>query len=215
MVVLLRGRGEAFCSGADLNWMQNAINLDRQDNISETRLLSSMYYELYSCKKVTIAVIHGSVYGGGIGLAAACDMAYSTEDTKFCFSELRVGLVASVISPYIVRKLGESRAKELIFTGRVFDGYQAEKYGLVNRSLPSESLEQLVGEYVSMILKGAPKAREISKELIHDVVSGKVGVTNTKHTAKILADVRISREAVERIESFLSERVKKFNNERF
>lgn len=209
VVVLLRGRGEAFCAGADLTWMQNAIHLDRHENYAETKLLSEMLYNLYTCRKVTIAIIHGFAYGGGIGLASACDMTYCSDDTMFCFSELRVGLVASVISPYILKRLDESRAKELIFTGKQFDGFQAEKYGLVNRSLPAANLEQVVLENVSLILKGAPKAREISKKLIHDVTSGKIDVTSIKQTARLLAEVRVAKEAVERMESFLNEKAKR------
>lgn len=203
MVVLLKGKGQAFCAGADLNWMQHAAHLDKHDNYAETKQLSTFLYNLYTCSKVTIAVVHGAAFGGGIGLAAACDIVLCADETRFSLSELRVGLVASCISPYVVKKIGESRTRELVFTARHFDGKEAEKYGLAGKSVPMEKLDQLTREYVAMILKGAPKARELSKKLIYQVASGKITPLSIKQTAKILADVRVSKEATERIDDFL------------
>jgi methylglutaconyl-CoA hydratase len=151
--------------------------------------------------------VHGAAFGGGIGLAAACDLVLCSNDTKFSLSELRLGLVASCISPFIVKRIGEGRTKDLVFTARQFDGKQAEMYGLVTRSVPHAELESLVIEYVSMILKGSPKAREISKELIHQVAEGNITVYDSEKTAGLLADVRVSKEARERLEEFVGKKL--------
>jgi methylglutaconyl-CoA hydratase len=203
IVVLLRGRGEVFCAGADLGWMQGATALGPEDNYSECKSLADLLYLIYTCKKVMISVVHGASYGGGIGLAAACDIVLCAEDTRFAFTELKMGLVASCISPYIVKKIGENRTLDLVLTGRLFDGPEAENFGLVNKTVPRTHLEQLVGEYVSFILRGTPKAREMSKKLIHQVAMGKITVVHTRQTAELLAEVRVSDEATARIADFL------------
>jgi methylglutaconyl-CoA hydratase len=203
VVVILRGRGEAFCAGGDLGWMHRAASLDSITNYAECLNLTQCLYNLYSCNKVTLAVVHGAAYGGGIGLAAACDMAICANDTRFSLSELRMGLVASSISPYILKKLGESRTKELVFTARQFDGIQAEIYGLVIRSVPRDQLEIVLHEYIANIRKGAPKARRLAKELILQLAEGDVNQLVIEKTARLLADIRVAEEAQQRINGFL------------
>jgi len=203
-VVLLRGKGDAFCSGADLNWMLDASNLSEKENFSECLNLSKMLLELYNCNKVTIAVVHGAAFGGGVGLASACDIVIADETTKFSLSELRIGVVAASISPYIFKKVGESRMKELIYTANVFKGDEAVSYGLVNKSVPLISLEKSIQSYIDKIKMGAPKARIMSKKLIHKVSDGEITEKTIEETAGILAKVRVSGEAKERIGIFLS-----------
>lgn len=202
-ILLLRGRGDVFCSGADLEWMQQSINLNPTANYLECLDLSQCFYNLYSCNKITIAIIQGAAYGGGIGLAAACDLAICAHDTRFSLSELRMGLVASTISPYIIKRLGENKAKDLIFTGRQFNGEEAESYGLVNRSVPSIDLEMIAGEYISLMRKGGVNARELSKQLIQKVAPNQITNEIIEDTAQTLANVRTSNEAQERMKSFL------------
>lgn len=202
-VMVLRGRGEAFCAGGDLGWMHRAVSLPPETNYAECLDLSTCLYKLYTCNKATIALVHGSAFGGGVGLAAACDMAVCANDTLFSLSELRMGLVASSISPYILKKAGESRTRELVLTSRQFNGIQAETYGLVNRSVPKEQLETALNEYVSQIRKGAPKARRMAKELITQLSAVTINQTVVEKTAKLLADVRVADEAQQRINGFL------------
>jgi methylglutaconyl-CoA hydratase len=203
IIVLLRGRGEAFCSGADLEWMQQSVHLPPAANFKECLDLSQCFFNLYSSNKITIAIVHGAAFGGGVGLAAACDLAICTQDTRFSLSELRMGLVASTISPYILRKLGESKAKELVFTSRQFIGKEAESIGLVNRSVPAKDIEIVAGEYISLMKKGGVKARGLSKQLIQRTAPNPVTNEVIEDTAKILADVRTSNEAQERMKSYL------------
>lgn len=203
-IMLLKARGDAFCSGADLNWMNSAFELNKDENYNECLLISRMLYELHNCKKVTIAVINGAAFGGGLGLATACDLALCSESSKFSLSELRIGIVAAVISPYLFKKLGESRMKELIYTARVFEGNEAEKLGLVIRSVSELELDAHVDDLVKQIQKGAPKARIFSKELIHKVAEGTINTDDYEVTAGILANVRTTEEARSRIHAFLN-----------
>lgn len=204
VVVIIRGRGEVFCSGGDLGWMQSSFDLDFNVNYNECLQLTQSLYSLYSCNKVTIAAIHGAAYGGGIGLAAACDMSICTDDTVFSLSELRMGLVASAISPYIFKKLGESRSKELIFTGRIINGKQAESYGLVNRSVSSHELDATVNEYTDFIHKGSMNARKLVKDLIHELAPDRITQDIMEKTARLLAEVRVSNDAQHRMKEFLT-----------
>jgi methylglutaconyl-CoA hydratase len=204
VLLVLRGRGEAFCAGGDLAWMQRSSTLDEASNYAECLALSRFLYNLYTCNKVTIAVIHGAAYGGGVGLAAACDMAVCTEDTQFSLSELRMGLVASSISPYVLKKIGESRTKDLVFTSRLFTGSQAEVYGLVNQSVSENKMESVLNEYITQIHTGAPKARKLAKKLIQDLSPIDINQAVIEKTARLLADVRVADEAQQRINSFLN-----------
>ena len=203
-IVVIRGRGDAFCAGADLRWMQASINLDANANYAECLNLTECFYNLYSCNKITVAVVHGAAYGGGVGLIAACDIAICADDTRFSFSELRIGLVASSISPYVLKKLGESRSKELIFTGQQFNGKQAESYGLVNRSVQIEELDLAVNEYISLIQKGSAGARIVGKNLIHQLAPNQITPEIIKKTAHLLAEVRVSQDAQQRMKEFLT-----------
>jgi methylglutaconyl-CoA hydratase len=202
-IVLLRGRGRAFCSGADLKWMYNAYELDEQANFEECHNLSQCLFELYNCKKTTIAIIHGVAYGGGIGLTLACDITICTDEAKLSFSELRMGIVAATICPYVFKKLGEARTKELIFTSRVFNGKDAESIGLVSHSVPETDLESYIAEITASIQQGDAKARNLSKELIHQVALGNIGISDVETTAHMLAKARVSVEARDRIGMFL------------
>jgi Enoyl-CoA hydratase/carnithine racemase len=203
VVMVLKGRGEAFCAGGDLGWMQRSIDLSQEANYKECLQLSGFLYNLYTCNKVTIAVVHGAAYGGGVGLAAACDMAICSDDTQFSLSELRMGLVASSISPYVLKKIGENRTKELVFTSRLFTGQEAEKFGLVNRSVSASQLDAVLNEYLSQIAKGAPKARALAKKLILELSPLDIDEAVVERTASLLAEVRVADEAQNRINSFL------------
>lgn len=203
VVLVVKGRGEAFCAGGDLAWMQRSIELSAEANYDECLQLSGFLYNLYTCNKVTIAVVHGAAYGGGVGLAAACDMAFCSDDTQFSLSELRMGLVASSISPYVLKKIGENRTKDLVFTSRLFTGQDAEKYGLVNRSVPASQLDSILNEYLIQIGKGAPKARSLAKNLILELSPLDIDRSVVEKTAGLLAEVRVADEAQNRINSFL------------
>ena len=202
-ILLLKGKGDVFCAGADLGWMYNSKQLSPEENYTECLDISKMYFAIYSCNKVTLAIVQGAAVGGGAGIVAACDLAVCHENTKFALSELRIGVVAACISPFLLKKLGEGRTKELVFTALSFKGKDAEDYGLVNRSVAKIGMNTVVQNYVSLINQGAASARKMSKQLIHAMSSQVIDEDSVIKTAKILADIRVSDEAQERMGAFL------------
>lgn len=209
-IVIFRGRGNAFCAGADFNWMQEAFNLNDEANYEECKKLALLFFNLYTMNKITIAIAEGPAFGGGVGLLTACDLAYSTSDSKFSLSELRIGLVASTISPYVYKRLGEMRMKELIFTGEVIDAYKAKEYGLLCNVIEKDNVDGFISGLVENIQKGAPQARFLSKKLIHQIALDAIDFHDIDYTANLLADVRVGDEAKEGLAAFLEKRKAKW-----
>lgn len=206
-LVIIRGIGKSFCAGADLNWMKESVNLNEDENLEECQLLSDFFSSIYHSQKITIAVTHGSIYGGGNGLVAACDLAYGLADSKFALSETRLGLVAASITYYMLNKLHPSAYKELIFTARQFNGLEAVKLGLLNSSFSSvEELETKLQNDLCLIEKAGPNSLIGSKRLINDFrdVSKTAGIL--KGIPKLLADVRVTEEAREGFLAFFEKR---------
>jgi len=206
-VVILRGKGKSFCTGADLNWMKNSINKTYDQNIEESKLLYNCFYSIYTCNKPIIANIHGFVLGGANGIVSACDMAYCLNDTTFALSEVKIGIVPATISPFVIKRIGEHASKELMLTGRRINGTEAEKYNLVNKSFDnSESLELYVQNVIGLLLTSGPKAVTICKQLIFDVCNNLTVPQTCDYTAKVIADIRASEEGQEGMKAFLEKR---------
>lgn len=147
LAAVLTGDGPSFCAGGDLNWMRESLKFKLAQNIKDTQKLSNMYEAIFSCPVPVLAFVQGNVMGGGVGLAAVCDIVAAHPDTKFCFTEVRLGLVPSVISPYVLRKMPESAARPLMLTAEVFKADHAHKINFVHfvgdkRSEPNFYREQ-------------------------------------------------------------------------
>lgn len=205
-VIVIRGRGKTFCAGADLNWMKAAAGYSYDDNYREALELSKCFHKIYTCPKPVITLVHGASTGGGNGLVAAADIAVSTDDAVFSLSEVKIGLVPAVISPYIIRRVGEFPARELMLTAGRINGREAEGRGLVNRSCRAEELERVLEELVDHLMAGGPDALGITKQLIYDV-SGNLSVDKAiEYTAAIIARIRTSEEGQEGMTAFLEKR---------
>jgi len=205
-VVIIRGQGNSFCSGADLHWMKNAIDLDEAENLKESRELSDMFDAIFHCSKIVVAVVHGNVFGGGNGLVAASDLAYCVNDSRFSLSETRIGMVAASITPYLLQKMKAIDLKELVFTAKSFSADEAVKYGLLNQSLPSQdALDHYVNELISQILANGKQALVASKHLINKIsiqpIAGEI-----EQIPGLLAKIRVSPEAQEGFTAFLEKR---------
>ncbi|HOO84588.1 MAG TPA: enoyl-CoA hydratase-related protein [Prolixibacteraceae bacterium] len=206
-VIVLRGNGPSFCAGADLAWMKKSAKLSEKENLEEARLLSEFFAAVKQSSKVTIAVAHGNVFGGGNGLVAVCDLAYGLNDTRFSLSETRLGIVAATISPFMLQRLPVHIYKELVFTARKFDGLEAEKIGLLNKSFETtEALDAYLDKTINAILNGGPLAVEGSKRLIDNLCDREKAPEITEQIPKILAEVRVSSEAREGFAAFLEKR---------
>jgi methylglutaconyl-CoA hydratase len=205
-LVIIRGRGRSFCSGADLNWMKRAFGLTKEENLRECQDLSDLFKVIYESSKVVISVVHGNVFGGGNGIVAACDLAYCIDSAKFSLSETRIGMAAASITPYMLRKVHASDLKALIFSAMSFNGKDAVKYGLVNKSFPSpEFMELYLDSIISEMLANGKLAVFESKRLINRLTDQ--SVTEEKlQIPELLARIRVSPEAQEGFSAFLEKR---------
>lgn len=210
LCIILRGRGKSFCAGVDLNWMKNVALNSYEKNLEESLLLSKCFYTIYTCSKTTIAMVHGVSLGGANGLLAACDLAYCADDAVFSLSEVKIGIVPACISPYIIKRLGEFGTRELMLTGRRINGKEAEKFHLVNKSVPMENLDEHVASVISMLRTSGPEAMSHCKKLIHEVSNHLTMEEAYDYTAKIIAEIRASEEGQEGMNAFLEKRKPKW-----
>jgi methylglutaconyl-CoA hydratase len=209
-VIVLRGNGKSFCAGADLNWMRDVAKYTYQENFHESLQLSKCFYTIYSSPKPTIAVVHGAAIGGANGLLAACDMAYCDHETVFSLSEVKIGIVPACISPYVIKRVGEYGARELMLTGRRINGPEAQSFGLVNKSIPAGELDAHVNAVTGLLLSSGPKAVAQCKVLI-DQVTNRISLDEAlTYTAKMIADIRASEEGQEGMAAFLGKRKPKW-----
>jgi len=204
-VLVLTGQGKSFCAGADLNWMREIINYSFEENLRESRELADLIYQLDELPLPTIARINGATIGGGNGFQAACDIAIASEALLFRLCDVKIGLIPSVISPYVIRRIGESRARQYFLTGERISAKRAEEIGLVHRVVPASSLDEAVEETIRMLLSSGPQAIRRSKEIIKKVPTMSLEEAR-EYTARIIAELRISPEGQEGMAAFLEKR---------
>ena len=208
-VVVLTGKGQSFCAGADINWMREIIHYSYEQNLQESLQLAEALHRLYILPKPTVAMVNGAAIGGGNGFLSACDIALAAEEAHFGLSEVKIGLVPAAISPYVIRKIGESKAREYFLTGKRIPARQAYEIGLVNEVVPQKQLESTVKDLVDLLLTSGPEAQANCKELIFRVPQ--LSLEEAKEfTARMIADLRISEEGQEGMASFLEKRKPKW-----
>ncbi|MDA3954213.1 MAG: enoyl-CoA hydratase-related protein [Bacteroidales bacterium] len=205
-IIVIRGKGKSFCAGADLNWMKDVANYTYKENYNESFKLSVCFNTIYTCKKVTMAVVHGSAIGGANGLLAACDFVYAEANTVFSLSEVKIGLIPACIGPYIIKRIGEFPAKEFMLSGVRFNGDIAENKGLINKSLDQENLEDYYQKSIKLILTSGPNAVSQCKEVIHNICNEIDYDESLIYTAKMIAETRSSEEGQEGMTAFLEKR---------
>ena len=205
-VVFLRGAGGTFSAGADLEWMRDAIDRTEADNRDDAYQMARMLKSLWDIPALTVALVEGGAFGGGAGLAAACDMAVATADARFSFSEVRLGIIAATISPYVVGAVGPRQARGLLATGRLFDAAYAEKIGLVTEIVADAAeLDAARDRIAADMMACAPGAVAESKRLVDDVAYQPIEDVMDE-TAKRIARIRISDEGQEGVRAFLEKR---------
>lgn len=198
--IILSGDGKSFCAGADLQWMKRSAEFTHEQNVAETIKVAELFESMLQCPAVIIAVVHGAAFGGGAGLVAAADVALAVEDTKFSFSEVKLGLVAATISTFVVPKIGPGHARALFTTGEAFSTERALHIGLIHEIISAEHMESAGQKKAFEVLKNGPQAVAKSKLLVQQPSLTKV------EAAKLLADVRVSEEGKEGIDAFLNKR---------
>lgn len=206
-VVFVRGEGGVFSAGADLDWMRAAADHSEADNRADAMTMAKMLKTLSQIPALTVALVESAAFGGGAGLAAACDMAIAVADTKFSFSEVKLGLIPATISPYVVNAIGPRHAKALFMTGRLFDAAYAEKIGLVHEVVADAAgLEAARERLVKEIMACAPGAVADAKHLVWDVWSRPIDHALMDETARRLAKRRVSEEGREGVAAFFARR---------
>src|SRR5262245_41887941 len=158
-VVVLGGRGPSFCAGADIHTMKASANASYDENLVDARGFAAMFAAVGDFPKPVVGRVHGGVYGGGVGFCCGCDIVVASDDAKFGLTEVRLGIIPGVISPWVLRRLGDRRARELMLTGERFDAARALEYGIVDHVVPPAQLDARVAERVGELLKGAPLAQ--------------------------------------------------------
>jgi methylglutaconyl-CoA hydratase len=204
-VLVLGGEGPSFCAGADLNWMKRMAAYGLEDNRRDADALGAMFEAWDLLSKPVIGRIHGAALGGGTGLAAVCDLVVAQEGTLFGTTEVRLGLVPAVISPYVVAKIGPSNARAWFLTGGRYDALEALRSGLVHRVVPAEQLDRTVDEVVGSCLEGGPEALAESKVLAR-TASSLPSAERRTFTVESIARRRVSAEGQEGMRAFLERR---------
>lgn len=203
-VVVLAGRGKSFSAGADLNWMKQAGEASQADNEADALKLAKMLQSLATLKQPTIARVHGVAFGGGMGLASACDMCIASTDAKFATSEVRLGLAPSTISPYVIRAIGARQASRYFLTAERISAEQGKAIGLVHEVTTPETLDAKINEIVGTLLLGGPQAQAASKQLIQMVSQESLTEDLLVQTAQHIAHVRQGAEAKNGLQAFLN-----------
>ena len=205
-IVILAGRGKSFSAGADLNWMKRAANNGLDDNLNDARALALMLRTLAEMKKPTIARIQGAALGGGMGLAAACDIAVASTKAVFATSEVKFGIIPSAISPYVLRAIGARQAYRYFQSAERIDAHRALDIGLVHETVEPEQLDAKISEIVYSLLQGGPLSQAAAKDLIRTVNGRPINDTLVDDTAHRIAHLRATPEAREGIAAFLDKR---------
>jgi len=209
-VAVVGGAGKVFSAGADITWMAKALEYTHDDNVRDANAAARMFAALDTLPIPLIGRVHGAALGGGSGLAAVCDVVVAEQDAVFGFTEVKLGILPAVISPYAVAKIGRSAARELFPTGMRFNALRARDIGLVHSVVPGSALDTMIGMYVNEFLSGAPDAIATAKALIPRVwargASDAAGLT-----AEAIAAQRVSKEGQEGLRAFLDKRKASWN----
>ncbi len=208
-VVVITGEGKSFCAGADLNWMGGVIEYSYEQNLNESLQLAELFYTMYSLPQPTIAMVNGAAIGGGAGMVAVNDFVIASDQAKFSFSEVKLGLVPACISPYVIRRVGENRSRELFLSGERIDAHKAFNFGFVNQVVAHNELEKTVNQQIDQLLSSGPNALAICKDLLEKVPQMSLEQAK-KYTAESIANLRVSDEGQEGMKAFFEKRKPKW-----
>jgi methylglutaconyl-CoA hydratase len=204
-VIVLRGEGKSFGAGADINWMRESISYSRQENVDDATRLALMLEAIKRCDKPVVCRVHGHAIGGALGLLAVSDYVVAADDTVFAFSEVKLGIVPAVISPFVLRRIGLSHARALFVTGERFSAERAERMGLAHVTCPEDELDEHVQRVIDELLTAAPGAIAVAKHLASEVAYRDPRDV-MMHTAETIASKRTDPEGQEGLTAFLEKR---------
>ncbi|MEO9903281.1 enoyl-CoA hydratase/isomerase family protein [Nisaea sp.] len=206
LAVVLTGAGESFSAGADLNWMKRAADHTQHENFEDAMRFSNMMDALYALPMTTIARVNGTAMGGGFGLCACCDVVVAADNAKFALSEVRLGIIPGIISPYVIQAIGIREAHRWFQTGELFGAEEGLRIGLVHKVCAIGGLADEVGAIIGELKKGAPDAIRASKALLREIAGRELDDSTRRETAQRIAGQRATREGREGLSAFLQKR---------
>ncbi len=209
--VVLAGEGKVFCGGADIGWMRSSLDLSFEANVADAERMSDMFRAIDNCPKPVIGRIHGAALGGGAGLAAVCDVAIASDDAIFGFTEVKLGIIPAVISPFVLAKIDASHARALFLTGERFDAHRAKEIGLVHEVVPAGELDAAVDRRIAEFATAGPTAISAAKLLIRRVLDHTYDESRAI-TTQAIAQQRVSPEGQEGLRAFLERRPARFGD---
>ena len=208
--VVLTGEGPSFSAGADLNLMKESSTFTAEQNLNDALRLADLLHTINTFPCPVIARVNGTAMGGGVGLISVCDIVIAVESARFAFSEVKLGIAPAVISPYVVRKIGEANARVLFVTGERFSASRAHKIGLVHSVVPDAQLDDAVQKAINELLTGAPQAIRACKTMALTV--GNMNYEDARrYTAETIARLRVGDEGQEGLQAFLEKRKPRWN----
>lgn len=199
-MIIIRGAGNVFCSGADLNWMKDMAKYSFEENIADSKNLWKMFEALQNCSIPVVSVVHGGVFGGGLGLAACSDYVYAEEKTAFCFSEVKLGLAPAVITGFISAKIPDAFYRPLMISGETFNPIQAKNIGLV-QELFSGNIDD--ADIVKKFAQNGTEAMRETKKLLNKIQNIESRQEKMNSCVKVISERRMSQEGQERLKKFL------------
>ena len=204
--VVLAAAGKSFSAGADLAWMQRMAGYSEAENLADARALAGLMSTLDRLAKPTVALVQGAAFGGGVGLVACCDIAIASEAASFSLSEVKLGLIPAVISPYVVAAMGPGAARRFILTAERFSAPQALALGLVHEVVPADRLEETGQKVLDHLTQGGPRAQADAKDLVLSLAGRPIDRALVEETAERIARIRVGEEAREGLAAFLEKR---------
>ncbi|WP_417614243.1 enoyl-CoA hydratase-related protein [Oceanisphaera sp.] len=206
-VLVIRSQGRHFSAGADLNWMKQARLLTPEQNVADARKLALLLQQLDTFAHPVLALVQGAAYGGALGLISCCDLVIAAANSRFCFSEVRLGLIPATISPYVMRAMGQRQARRYLLTAELMTAATAERLGLVHCvATPEQSLDQAAAEPLRALLRNGPGAMSTAKHWLQQISDQPITADLIERSAERLAEVRIGDEAQEGVSAFLQQR---------
>ncbi|QJQ94653.1 MULTISPECIES: enoyl-CoA hydratase-related protein [Halomonadaceae] len=205
-VAVLGSEGKSFSAGADLNWMKRMVDYSLDDNLADSRELSTLMHRLDSLPCPTLCRVQGAAYGGAVGLAACCDIVIAADQAKFCLSEVRIGLAPAVISPYVQRAIGSRQMRRYALTAEVIPAPLALELGLVHRVEENESLDKAIDKMIDTLLAASPQAQRATKALLAEVARAPDAEATRERCCQAISELRVSDEGQEGLAAFLDKR---------
>lgn len=205
-IMLLQSEGKSFSAGADLGWMKRMARYSYQQNLSDAHALAAMLKALHQMPIPTIARVQGAAFGGALGLISCCDIAVASSKASFALSEVKIGLVPSTISPYVIAAIGERHAKRYFMTAERFDANTALQISLVHEAVEERFLDDKVEQLITMILSNGPEAVVAAKQLVFAISGKAIDSSLIEHTCEVIAGIRVSAQGQEGLNAFLDKR---------